>query len=134
MTANERLAILETCKHATLRGEMPFPEVVRRLLEVGVERYHVDLTRGESTYYLPCGESHVLSLGTTHGAIGPEFDAGEVTEAVRSSQRGDIAYPEFVKRIAQAGCVGYFAQLAGRQVQYLGRTGDLHVEPFPSAR
>lgn len=134
MTANERLAILETCKQATLRGEMPFPEVVRRLLEVGVERYHVDLTRDESTYYLPSGESHVMSLGTARGLIGPEFDAGAVAEAVRSSQRGEIGYPEFVKRIARAGCVGYFAQLAGRQVQYLGRTGDLHVEPFPVSR
>ena len=67
-------------------------------------------------------------------AIADTFDAVGVEQAVRASQRGEIRFPEFLARIRAAGCVGYFAQLTGRTVQYVGRTGEMHVEPFPTAK
>lgn len=130
----EAVAVMKECKELSLQGKVTFPEVVRRLSEAGVERYHVDLTRDEATYYLAGGESHVLALHGPAGDIGGPFDAAAVEQAVRASQRGEIIHPEFLARIRAAGCVGYFAQLAGRKVQYIGRTGDLHVEPFPTAK
>ena len=128
----DAVAVMKECKDLSLAGKIPFPEVVRRLHAVGVERYHVDLTRDETTYYLSCGESHVFATGGPSGAAGP-FDAAAVAGAVRAIQRGEIVFPEFLRRIAAAGCVGYFTQIDGRRVQYVGRTGDMHVEPFPSA-
>ena len=38
-----------------------FGEVVMKLMQAGVERYHCDLVRGEKTYYLPNGESEVVA-------------------------------------------------------------------------
>ena len=134
MTGPEREAVLMECKELSLAGTVPFPEVVRRLHEVGIERYHVDLSRDETTYYLPSWESHVLALGGPRESIRESFDVAGVESAVRASQRGEIVFPEFLRRIMSAGCVGYFTQLAGRRVQYLGRTGEMHVEPFPPAK
>jgi uncharacterized protein YbcV (DUF1398 family) len=134
MTSQERIAVMKECKELSLQGKIPFPEVIRRLHEAGVERYHVDLTRDETTYYLPGGESHVFATGGAREPVAEAFDAAVVEGAVRASQRGEIIFPEFLRRIMAAGCVGYFTQIAGRRVQYVGRTGDMHVEPFPSAK
>lgn len=128
----DAVAVMTECKELSLQGKITFPEVVRRLHEAGVERYHVDLTRDETTYYLPCGESHVFATGGPVGAIAGPFDAAGVARAVRAIQRGEVIFPEFLRRIMAAGCVGYFTQIAGRRVQYIGRSGDMHVEPFPS--
>ena len=132
MTGPDRVAVMTECKEQSLAGTIPFPEVVRRLREAGVERYHVDLTRDETTYYLPCGASHVFAAGARREPVAGPFDAAAIEGAVRASQRGEIGYPEFLRRIMAAGCVGYFTQIAGRRVQYVGRSGDTHVEPFPS--
>lgn len=126
--------VILSCKELSREGKITFPEVVRRLSDVGVERYHVDLTRDETTYYLECGESHVVALHGAKHEISEPFDASAVEQAVRASQRGEITHPEFLVRISAAGCVGYFAQLAGRRVQYIGRNGDMHIEPFPTAK
>lgn len=128
----DAVAVMKECKELSLAGKIPFSEVVRRLHEAGVERYHVDLTRDETTYYLPSGESHVFATGGPRDPIAEPFDAAAVEGAVRAIQRGEIVFPEFLRRILAAGCVGYFTQIAGRRVQYVGRTGDMHVEPFPS--
>jgi hypothetical protein len=41
---------------ATLAGTIPFPEVVRRLIETGVEYYHVDYMALRKTFYSAAGE------------------------------------------------------------------------------
>lgn len=130
----ETVTVMRECKELSLQGKIPFPEVVRRLQEAGVERYHVDLTRDETTYYLSCGESHVFATGGPRDLISEQFDGAAVEGAVRTIQRGEIIFPDFLRRIMAAGCVGYFTQIAGRRVQYVGRTGDMHIEPFPTAK
>ena len=60
-------------------------------------------------------------------------DAG-VDAAVRSIQRGEIQYAEFVRGTMAAGCVGYFVPIAGRHAIYFGRKGERHLEPFPVAK
>lgn len=133
MTSQDRVAVMKECKELSLKGTT-FPEIVRRLSEAGVERYHVDLTRDEVTYYLPCGESHGFPADGPQGTIAERFDADAVRETVKAIQRGEFQYPEFLRRIMAAGCVGYFTQISGRRVQYVGRTGDMYVEPFPPAK
>jgi uncharacterized protein YbcV (DUF1398 family) len=110
-----------------------FPEVVAALASAGVERYHTDLVLSTKTYYMPDGSVETVSC---HEAPSPAatFSASGVEAAVRSTQAGTIQYREFCKRIADAGCVGYMVTLAGRRAVYYGRTGELHVEHFPSAK
>jgi uncharacterized protein YbcV (DUF1398 family) len=127
----DAVAVMKECKDLSLKGT-PFAEIVRRLAEAGVERYHVDLSRDEVTYYLPGGESHAFPAGRPQEAIAEGFDSDAVRATVKAVQRGEFLYPEFLRRIMAAGCVGYFTQIAGRRVQYIGRTGDTYVEPFPA--
>lgn len=110
-----------------------FPDVVRKLVAAGVERYHADLVCSTKTYYLPNGEHEVTPCHRV-AAAAKDFDAKAVEAAVRASQAQTIKYREFCDRIAAAGCVGYFVSFAGRRAVYYGRTGDSHVEWFPSAK
>lgn len=128
----EQIAIIEECAAASISGAIAFPSVVARLMGMGVERYHADYSRHETTYYLPDGDSHVVKVPHRPQAIGATFSAAEVEAAVRASQHGEIKYAEFLRRTMAAGCVGYFVQIAGRQVLYFGRNGEVHVERFPN--
>ncbi|MGA8649023.1 MAG: DUF1398 family protein [Xanthobacteraceae bacterium] len=111
-----------------------FGDVVMKLIQAGVERYHCDLVRGEKTYYLPNGESEVVAGEAVGVAPAGEFSAAGVDAAVREIQAGKIQYRTFCTRIAEAGCVGYHVSLAGQRAVYYGRTGDCHVEWFPGAK
>jgi uncharacterized protein YbcV (DUF1398 family) len=119
-------AVVQEMTRASDEERIAFPEVVKALLDVGVERYHADLVAGRKTYYLPGGDFEDTSAHKVAGAA-REFSAEGVERAVRAIQRQEIAYREFCRRIAEAGCVGYFVSLAGRRAVYYGRTGDKHV-------
>ncbi|HEX4054645.1 MAG TPA: DUF1398 family protein [Tepidisphaeraceae bacterium] len=127
------VAVMEQCTSLSLQGMISFPEVVRKLHEVGVERYHADFSRGEKTYYLPGGESHVASFGHLPEPIAESFSPAGVEAAIKEIQRGTIVYAEFLRRVMAAGCVGYFVQITGRRALYFGRKGEIHLEPFPGA-
>jgi uncharacterized protein YbcV (DUF1398 family) len=110
-----------------------FPDVVKMLIEAGVERYHADLPAGAKTYYMSDGSFEVVRCHAVVGAAS-EFSAEGVEQAVRAVQRGEIKYRVFCDRIAAAGCVGYFVSLVGKRAVYYGRAVDTHVEWFPGAR
>lgn len=126
-------AVVEACTQDSDRERASFPEVVARLREAGVERYHADLVRGEKTYYLPSGETHVSVAAPVAARPADAFAASDVDAAVRAIQWGELTYIRFCERIAEAGCVGYHVSLPGRRAVYYGRTGELHVEHFPPA-
>lgn len=131
------LGIAKTIREAaslSLAGKIEFPELVGRLIAIGVERYHADYCRDEITYYLPTGQSVVVAAPHPPHEIAEEFSASAVESAVRQSQRGDHTYEDFVRKTKAAGCVGYFVQITGRRAIYFGRSGDSHVEHFPPAR
>jgi len=135
MDVNERVrGAIEACAKGSHAGTMDFATVVETLSAVEVESYHADYRRGETTYYLPSGETHVVALPGPEVPIADLFHADAVVAAVRGSQRGEVRYPEFLRRTRAAGCVGYFVWIAGRQVQYSGRRGEIHTEHFPGAR
>ena len=110
-----------------------FPDVVKALMEAGVERYHADLVVGAKTYFMPDG-SYEVTPSHPASAAAAEFSAKGVEAAVRAIQRGEIKYQEFCERCASAGCVGYFVSLAGKRATYYGRRNDEYVEWFPGAR
>ena len=126
--------VVEECTAASDESRMTFPEVVGRLMEAGVERYHADLIRSEKTFFLPDGESRVIPNDDIGRAPASEFSAPSVEAAVKAIQKGDIDYKVFCERVLEAGCVGYHVHIAGRRVVYYGRSGDSHVEWFPGAR
>jgi uncharacterized protein YbcV (DUF1398 family) len=115
-------------------GQMTFPQAVERLMAVGVESYLVDFAAGRRTHYLTGGETHTEAMTLKIGGVGAEFSGEKLVEAIRAAQEDTIRYPEFVKRATAAGVIGYWAFLTGRQVVYLGRKGEQHVEKFPGAK
>jgi uncharacterized protein YbcV (DUF1398 family) len=110
-----------------------FPQVVRVLMDAGVERYHADLVCSNKTYYMPDDTYEVVTCHPV-GTPAQDFSAERIEAAVRAIQTQAIKYREFCQRIAAAGCVGYFVTLVGRRAVYYGRTSESHIEWFPSAK
>lgn len=126
--------VMVECTRASDEERVTFGEVVLKLIQAGVERYHADLLRGERTYYLPNGESEVVKGDAVAIVPALVFSASGVDAAVRAIQGGKIQYRAFCAQIAAAGCVGYMVSLAGQRAVYYGRSGDIHVEWFPGAK
>jgi uncharacterized protein YbcV (DUF1398 family) len=126
--------IVTECTQASDAGTMTFPQVVGRLMEVGVESYYVDLRRSNKIYYMPDGESYIIDAVRADTKPAIDFDAAGVEAAVREIQAQRIDYHQFCEMILAAGCVSYIVSLAGRRAVYLGRTGEAHVEMFPGTK
>lgn len=131
---NQQIGVVEACAARSAAGEIQFGEVVATLTAGGIERYHADYTRMETTYYAVDGGSHVVPMRGEHTPIAVAFSARAIERAVLQSQRGEIRYPEFTRLALGAGCVGYFVQITGKCVQYFGRNGEVHTEWFPGAK
>lgn len=130
----EIIAVMHEVAKRSHEGTIPFPEVVGKLTQAGVEQYLADLRRGSRTFYMPNRDSHVEESSSPAVAIGEQFAEVEIVKALRTIQRGEIDYQEFVRRIMAAGCTGYFVYIAGRQAHYLGRRGERYVEMFPTPK
>jgi uncharacterized protein YbcV (DUF1398 family) len=130
MNAQQVLAIHETVR-GSLTAEMTFAQIVARLGEFGIERYHADYSRHEKTFYLARGESLVVTIPRGDFPTAIEFTASSVEAAVRQSQRGEHTCTDFIRKTMAAGCVGYFVQISGRRALYFGRNGEVHTEWFP---
>jgi uncharacterized protein YbcV (DUF1398 family) len=115
-------------------GRLIFPEVVRRLLEIGVESYFCDLATGQETFYMSDGNTHVQNMTLSLVPVAEKFSSSELIAAIGGAQTDTIRYPEFMKRSAAAGVIGYWAFLSGKKVIYFGRKGEIHVEEFPRAK
>ena len=129
----EQIQVIQGCARGALSGELTFPEIVGKLAEIGIERYHADYSRQEITYYLPEGDSQVIATPHPSHLTAVEFSSSAVEAAVRQSQRNEHTYLDFIRKTMAAGCVGYFVQITGRRVIYFGRNGESHVENFPPA-
>ncbi len=127
------IEVMRSTLHESEAGRITFGEVVGALLGAGVESYFVDLVRGEDTFYMPNGESHVEVMAAHPTAIAEEFSGAGVVAAIRAAQADEVRYPEFLRRAKLAGTVAYWAFLAGKKVIYFGRKGEFHVEEFPRA-
>ena len=112
-------------------GKLIFPEVVRRLLEVGVESYFCDLAVGKETFYMSDGGIHTETMTLAKRPIAADFSSPAIVAAIRGAQTDTIRYPEFMRQSAQAGVIAYWAFLTGKKVVYFGRKGEMHVEEFP---
>jgi uncharacterized protein YbcV (DUF1398 family) len=140
MFNQETLAVLHECSERSVAGNITFPEVVGKLMAVGVEQYHADLYRREKTYYAANGDSHVESEGGLDpkvfnaGAVAAKLNSVGVKEALRRIQHQEIDYQQFLRDILAAGVANYWVYLAGKRAIYVARNGDEFVEWFPGAR
>ena len=105
--------VMIEASRASDEERMTFPEVVMKLMQAGVERYHADLVRGDKTYYLPNGESEVVAGEAVGIAPAGAFSAAGVDAAVRAIQAGKIQYRTFCNRIAE-GRVRRLSRVVGR--------------------
>jgi len=119
---------------ATQQGKMTFPQVVKGLLEAGVESYLVDFAAKQKTHYLADGTAHAVPMILDPGSIAEGFNGADLVVAIRGAQADTVRYPEFVKRSTAAGVIGYWAFLTGKKVIYFGRKGQQHIEEFPNPR
>ncbi len=125
---------IEECMRASF-ANTPFSEVVPRLAAAGVASYTADLVKLRKTYYGAAAEAYDEPLPLKDGpAIASKFDSAIVAATVKSIQRGEIGYAEFLRRIMDAGCSHYEVFISGRKAMYFGRDGEFYTEPFPQAK
>ena len=125
--------VAEECARGSDEGRLPFPQVVRKLMQAGVERYLTDLQRAEKTFHTPDGKSCLVATARIGAAVAQDFSASGVEAALRQIQAGEISYKTFCARIMKAGCVGYIVSIIGGRAVYYGRTGEIYIEPFPGS-
>jgi uncharacterized protein YbcV (DUF1398 family) len=113
-------------------GMLTFPESIGALIKLEVEAYYADFRKKELTYYTKQNQACTFAMPEMEVEIPLTLNPTELQAAIRAAQRDEIRYPEFKKRSMAAGCVGYFVWIAGKQVNYFGRLGELHVEKFPN--
>ena len=128
-------SVLQECTEKNFDGTMDFPETLKRLLAIGVERYYADLVQLQKVYYGSDGDAKTEPLPLTDAvAIPDHFSHDAVKDALLSTQQGWIGYPEFLRRIMAAGTSNYSVFLSGQRAMYVGRNGDFYVEPFPRSK
>ena len=129
-------SVVIDCTRASEENRMSFPEVVKTLMDAGVESYFCDFRRATKTYYLPNGEFFEVPAEKIDVPTGQEFDVPRIQAAIREAQanRPDYTYKGFCEKAVAAGCVGYIVSFPGRRAVYFGRTADTHVEMFPGAK
>src|ERR1700735_4239417 len=106
-----RKQVIHELAIATQQGKMTFPQVVKGLLEAGVESYLVDFAVKQKTHYLTDGTTHTVPLILDPSRIAAEFNSAELVAAIRGAQADTVRYPEFVERSTAAGVIGYWGFL-----------------------
>lgn len=112
-------------------GKIHFGQVLASLIASGVESYAVDFRAARTTCYLPNGETLSVAMPASAVGIAAKFSDIGLKAAILAAQRGEVMYPEFMKRSQLAGCAGYIVWITGGKVTYFGRGGEMHVEPLP---
>ena len=119
---------------ATLAGTISFPQVVKSLLETGVEYYHVDYVALRKTFYSSAGDLVTTPINYERlPAVASELDVAALRANIADSQQRGQKYRDFTERAMAAGVQGYIAFLRGQRVTYWGRSGDQHTEWFPGS-
>ena len=87
--------VVAEAARATLDGSIPFPEVVSRLIETGVEYYHVDYVAMQKTYYSASGE--IIKTPINYEglpSVAADFDAEALRAAILDSQQNGQHYKD----------------------------------------
>lgn len=109
-----------------------YPDLARRLSDIGMQTYTVDTATSTILYRFDDG-IHVIHPGTISPRyISEHFNEEKAIAAVRNNQQGKTDYPGFMNEIAEAGVRFYEATLIGdnKRVTYIGGGGS-YEEAIP---
>lgn len=110
-----------------------FPYLAETLRRAGVTRNLWSLPSGQSLYLTK--EGAVVNQGTpliSGMADVPAFDREALIRALRTDQRGESTFPEFLMSSWRAGVVRYDVDFEARTVAYYGCNGEEYVEEYPA--
>ncbi len=109
-----------------------YPDLAKRLSQIGVESYTVDTASSTILYRFNEGKNTVHQGNTVARIINENFSEQKTIEAIRNNQQGKTDYPGFMNEIAEAGIRFYEATLSGnnKRVTYIG-IGGLYEEAIP---
>ncbi len=126
--------LMRSTLEASEAGKFTFPQVIEALTGGGVESYFANLVRGEHTFYMPDGATHVEKMKLPSNRVADDFSQSGVIAAIRAAQADEIRYPEFLRRAVAAGTAAYWVFITGERVIYFGRKGEFHIEQFPGSK
>ncbi|HEY0301626.1 MAG TPA: hypothetical protein VGC36_09850 [Rhizomicrobium sp.] len=113
-------------------ADTPFPAVVQRLHGAGVHSYRADLMKLRTTYYDAGAQAFDEDIPLSAAPrVAVAFAPDAIAATVKAVQRKEIGYAEFLRRIMANGCASYEVFFGGRKAVYVGRDGDVYIEPFP---
>jgi uncharacterized protein YbcV (DUF1398 family) len=109
-----------------------YPDLAKRLSQIGVESYTVDTASNTILYRFREGKNILHQGNITARNINAHFDEQKTIEAIRNNQQGKTDYPGFMNQIAASGVRFYEATLIGenKRVTYIG-TGGFYEEMIP---
>lgn len=109
-----------------------YPDLAKRLSEIGMESYTVDTASSTILYRFGEGENVLHEGNSSARTISENFNEQKTIEAIRNNQQGKTDYPTFMNEIAEAGVRFYEATLCGsnKRVTYIG-TGGFYEEKIP---
>jgi uncharacterized protein YbcV (DUF1398 family) len=109
-----------------------YPELVKKLIDAGVQSYTVDIATSAILYRLKDGENILHTEINVPREIVTPFSEQETVQAIRDNQQGKSDYPGFINAIAKAGVRFYEATLNGdnKRVTYIG-SGGKYEESIP---
>jgi len=101
-----------------------YPDLVRKLIAIGIHSYTVDVATGTILYRLS-GGVNALHEASDKREISFSFIRQAVIQAIRDNQQGKTDYLSFLNDIAKAGVRFYEATLEGhrKRVTYIGAGG-----------
>lgn len=118
--------------HEIVKLKLPFPESIKRLSEINIERYYTDLVRMEKIYYATNGDTYIERMPVEDmPKLDNHFNESGVIEVLRSIQRDEIDYHTFLRKIVTYGTASYTVYIHGKKAIYSGKSGELHIEKFP---
>ena len=110
-----------------------FPYLAETLRRAGVTRNLWSLPSGQSLYLTK--EGPVVHQGQpllSGMADVPEFNEEALIRALRTDQKGESTFPEFLAATWRAGVVRYDVDFDARTVAYCGCNGEQYLEAYPA--
>ena len=110
-----------------------FPYLAETLRRAGVTRNLWSLPSGQSIYLTK--EGPVVNQGTpliSGMSDVPTFDREALIKALRTDQRGESTFPEFLMASWRAGVIRYDVEFDARTASYYGCNDEVYVEAYPA--
>lgn len=114
------------------KGASNYPDLAKRLSQIGVASYTVDTASNTILYRFEEGQNSLHPGNIAARSINENFDEAKTIEAIRNNQQGKTDYPTFMNEISEAGVRFYEATLSGqnKRVTYIGK-GGFYEETIP---